>query len=45
MDAVTILAGNVARGILDAEEALSKDYLTAEEKKQLAAMLADDAEE
>lgn len=41
-DAVRILVGNVERGILDAEEALAKEYLTPEERKHLAELLADE---
>lgn len=41
-DAVQILVGNVEHGILDAEEAIAKEYLTPEERKQLIAALADE---
>lgn len=41
-DNVQILLANVDRGILDASEAIAKEYLTPTEKKQLRVLLADE---
>lgn len=40
-DEVAILVGAVSRGILTAEEALAKDYLSADERERLRALLAE----